>query len=353
MGARPNFVKIAPILNVYKKNNSDFVLVHTGQHYDKNMSDDFFTDLSMPQPDYFLGVGSGTHASQTAKVMVKFEEICLKIRPKLVVVPGDVNSTLACAIVCSKLHVPVAHVEAGLRSFDKKMPEEINRILTDRISDILFVTEKSGLINLEKEGISSDKIHFVGNTMIDSLVKYLDRAISLKEWENSSLTKNNYCLLTMHRPSNVDDVKNIEKVFDIIKFFSDKINFILPVHPRLKKTITSLEASQPKNLLVINPLPYIKFLSLLYGAKIVVTDSGGVQEESTFLKIPCITLRENTERPVTIEHGTNYLTGLNVKLITKTFDNILKGKLKTSKEIKFWDGNSSQKIYEILEGYQA
>ena len=317
------------------------------------MSEDFFTDLSMPQPDYFLGVGSGTHASQTAKVMVKFEEICLKIRPKLVVVPGDVNSTLACAIVCSKLHVPVAHVEAGLRSFDKKMPEEINRILTDRISDILFVTEKSGLINLEKEGISSDKIHFVGNTMIDSLVQYLDRAISLKEWENSSLTKNNYCLLTMHRPSNVDDVKNIEKVFDIIKFFSDKINFILPVHPRLKKTITSLEASQPKNLLVINPLPYINFLSLLYGAKIVVTDSGGVQEESTFLKIPCITLRENTERPVTIEHGTNYLTGLNVKLITKTFDNILKGKLKSSREIKFWDGNSSQKIYEILKGYQV
>jgi UDP-N-acetylglucosamine 2-epimerase (non-hydrolysing) len=353
VGARPNFVKIAPILNEYKKNNSDYLLVHTGQHYDKNMSDDFFVDLNIPKPNYFLGVGSGTHASQTDKIMIKFEEICLKIMPKLVVVPGDVNSTLACAIVCSKLHIPVAHVESGLRSFDKRMPEEINRILTDRISDILFVTEKSGLINLDKEGISSDKIHFVGNTMIDSLVKYLDRAISLKEWENFSLAKNNYCLLTMHRPSNVDDFKNIEKVFNIIKFFSDKINFILPAHPRLKKTITSLNISKPNNLLIINPLPYINFLSLLYGSRVVVTDSGGIQEESTFLKIPCITLRENTERPVTIDHGTNYLTGLNMKLIIKTFDNILKGKLKSSRKIKFWDGNSSQKIYEILEGYKV
>lgn len=316
------------------------------------MSDDFFSDLNIPKPDYFLGVGSGSHALQTAKIMIEFERICIENKPELVIVPGDVNSTLACAIVASKLHIPIAHIESGLRSFDKKMPEEINRIITDSISDLLFVTEKSGIDNLLKEGVDSSKIHFVGNTMIDSLTKYLDKAIKIKTWEQFGFSKGEYCLLTIHRPSNVDDSNRLKKIFELINYFSKDINFILPIHPRLKSSMDSLKIKNSPNLIFVDPLPYIRFLSLLYGSKMIITDSGGIQEESSYLNVPCITLRSNTERPVTVDLGTNYMTGLQEELIINTFKKINSGKAKISKKIKYWDGNASERIYDILKEYK-
>ena len=317
------------------------------------MSDDFFSDLNIPKPDYFLGVGSGSHAFQTAKIMIEFERICIENKPELVVVPGDVNSTLACAIVASKLHIPIAHIESGLRSFDKKMPEEINRIITDSISDLLFVTEKSGIDNLLKEGVDSSKIHFVGNTMIDSLTKYLDKAIKIKTWEEFGFSKGEYCLLTIHRPSNVDDSNRLKKIFELINYFSKDINFILPIHPRLKSSMDSLKIKNSPNLIFVDPLPYIRFLSLLYGSKMIITDSGGIQEESSYLNVPCITLRSNTERPVTVDLGTNYMTGLKEEKIINTFKKINSGKAKISKKIKYWDGNASERIYDILKEYKV
>ena len=283
VGARPNFMKMAPIIHAINKLEISNMLVHTGQHYDENMSKVFIEDLKMPVPDIFLGVGSGSHAEITAKIMVEFEKICIKNNPELVIVVGDVNSTLACALAAKKLNIPIAHVESGLRSFDQEMPEEINRILTDRISDLLFVTEESGMKHLFDEGIEKEKIHFVGNCMIDSVKKFLPTALEKKTWIKYDLIKNGYCLITMHRPSNVDSAKIFNKSVDMLNSMSEKIKVVFPIHPRTKNKLRNSNIKLCDNILLLEPLPYLEFLGLMAKAKVVVTDSGGIQEETTYL----------------------------------------------------------------------
>ena len=351
VGARPNFMKCAPVLEHMLIKKIDFKLVHTGQHYDKNMSDDIFLDLEMPNPDFHMGVGSGSHAQQTALIMKDFENICDKTKPKLVVVAGDVNSTLACALVASKKNIPIAHIESGLRSFDNSMPEEINRILVDRISHLLFVTEQSGIDNLINEGINRDKIHFVGNSMIDSLIK-VSRTIENNNILNSfSVEKYNYCLVTLHRPSNVDGEKNIKKVVNILNKISKRLPVLFPIHPRTKKQLSSFDISLSKRIKICDALSYKVFVNLLANAKVVFTDSGGVQEETTFFKTPCITYRENTERPITVKMGTNYLAGTDEKKVFNIFNQIMDGHEKSGKIPPKWDGESGKRIVSIVDDY--
>ncbi len=344
VGARPNFIKIAPILEEFKK-YSQFkpILVHTGQHYDYKMSEIFFRELEIPKPDYNLRVGSGSHAAQTAKVMLKLEQVILKENPKLVIVVGDVNSTLAAALVAVKLNIPVAHIEAGLRSGDMTMPEEINRILTDRVSDYLFVSDPAGIDNLKREGINKKKIFYVGNIIIDTLRKSKVKSQKSKILEKLNLKKKNYAVLTLHRPSNVDDKKKFVKLIDILNKVNKKIPIIFPVHPRIKKQL-------PKNIAwnCVEPLGYIDFLALLAKSKLVLTDSGGIQEETTVLKIPCLTLRENTERPITASIGTNTIVGESRDEIIKEVDKVLEGKEKLSKIPKYWDGRTAKRIIKII-----
>lgn len=354
VGARPNFMKAAPLIREMEKNGVIFepILLHTGQHYDSVMSDVFFKDLSLPTPNFFLGVGSGTHIQQIAKAMQALEETFLKIRPDLVVVVGDVNSTLAGALAAKKIGIPLAHVEAGLRSFDETMPEEINRMLTDRISDYLFTTEESANINLIKEGIVSDKIHFVGNTMIDSLCHHLPQISNSLILNKLSLDKNNYSVLTLHRPSNVDNKKQFLDIFEALKFIQEKITVVFPIHPRTKKQMEELgfknKFKNLKNLLLIEPLGYIDFMKLVSDSHFVMTDSGGLQEEATSLQIPCLTLRENTERPITVEIGTNVVVGTDTKEIIQAAKKILDGQFKKGSIPKHWDGKTAQRIVEIL-----
>ena len=355
VGARPNFMKIAPIQRVMqKKKEMEVTLVHTGQHYDKKMSKLFFDDLQLPQPDIYLNVGSASHAVQTAKVMIEFEEVLLSVKPDLVIVVGDVNSTAACSIVASKMGIQIAHVEAGLRSFDRKMPEEINRILTDVISDLLFVTEKSGLANLQKEGISNSKVHFVGNVMIDSLVYFLQKSSHSKILKDFGLESGNFVLVTLHRPSNVDDYDNFIKLLNAFESIEKEIEIIFPIHPRTRKMIEQFQLKSKidsmKNLKLLDPLGYLDFMNLMKNAKFVLTDSGGIQEETTYLGIPCLTLRENTERPVTVEIGTNIIVGTNTDLIVdEAFKNI-DGKGKKGSIPELWDGKAAERIVSILEG---
>jgi len=366
-GARPNFMKIAPIINQMEKYNSahspqkifEYLLVHTGQHYDDNMSDYFFKDLQMPPPDIYLGIGSGTHAEQTAKIMIRFEKACFQENPDLVIVVGDVNSTLACSIVAAKLLIPVAHVEAGLRSFDRTMPEEINRVITDSLSEYLFTTCQDANENLKKEGIPENKIHLVGNVMIDTLLKSKELANS-KIKKFNKLKKEDYGLLTLHRPSNVDNKRIIHEIFEALTEISKKIPIIFAAHPRTKKMIKEFGLSyyfqktlnfdlpRIKGIYIIPPLSYLEFLYLMDSAKLVLTDSGGIQEETTVLGIPCLTLRENTERPITIKEGTNILVGSNKDKIIKESFTILNDKGKTGKIPEFWDGKASQRILNIL-----
>ena len=371
IGARPNFMKIAPIfvaIEEYNKRNGDIYieqyLVHTGQHYGKNMSEVFLGELGMPEPHVNLNVGSGSHAFQTANIMLSFEKVINDLNPDLVVVVGDVNSTAACAITAKKMGVKVAHVEAGLRSFDRSMPEEINRILTDSISDLFFTTEKSANENLKNEGISSDKIFFVGNTMIDSLVTQLDKAIQRNTLEKISLTKNGngsikYGLLTMHRPGNVDNPDVLISFLKVISSMAVDIPIVFPAHPRTVKQIKdqNLESlftstrdvlCNKKGIALIEPLGYLDMLNLLRSAEYVVTDSGGIQEETTFLDVPCLTVRENTERPVTLEQGTNILVGQNTKLLSKEVAKIVSGKCKKGTIPPLWDGKSSERIVDII-----
>ncbi len=355
VGARPNFMKIAPIHRSMKQYPNDFepVLVHTGQHYDKQMSKVFFDDLELPEPDIYLGVGSGSHAVQTAKIMIEFEKICQEMKPDLVLVVGDVNSTVACSLVASKLEIPVAHVEAGLRSLDRSMPEEINRIVTDALSEYLFTTEKSGTENLLKEGIDPHKIHFVGNVMIDSLIYYLqknDGAPLLKEFH---LQPKEYALVTLHRPSNVDNPENFLKIISAFEQLSSRLPIIFPIHPRTEKNIKDfgLEkrlASLP-NLQLIAPVGYLDFMQLMRHCKFVMTDSGGIQEETTYLGIPCMTLRENTERPVTVSEGTNEIVGTDTEKIVQLTWQLLDGKWKKGRIPELWDGNAADRIVEILK----
>ena len=355
VGARPNFMKVAPIVAAMKKRPDTFLplVVHTGQHYDSAMSDSFFRDLDLPQPDTHLGVGSGSHAVQTAAVMERFEPVVLREKPDWVLVVGDVNSTIACALVCVKLGVKVAHVEAGLRSRDRTMPEEINRLLTDQIADLLFTPSHDADENLIAEGIPRERIRFVGNVMIDSLQRNLEVARALPTKEQLGLEKIDYALLTLHRPSNVDLRDSFERILAALEAIAAKLPIVFPVHPRTRKTIAELGLSDRvesiKDLRLIEPLGYLDFLNLSSSARLVLTDSGGIQEETTALGIPCLTLRENTERPITVEMGTNVIVGTDTTKIIAAANATLNGSAKKSlKQPPLWDGHTSERILDAL-----
>ena len=353
VGARPNFMKIAPIVAQLRAagNGIDSVLVHTGQHYDEKLSQVFFDELAIPHPDVNLNVGSGSHAQQTAAIIAAFEPVLLDIRPDILVVVGDVNSTLACALVATKLGVRVAHVEAGLRSFDRTMPEEINRLLTDQISDLLFTSEPGAEDNLRREGIDAAKIHFVGNVMIDTLLAHRERARALKVPERFGVTRREYGLLTLHRPSNVDDETTFERLMGAIETISRDVPFIFPVHPRTRPMIQrSAIASRMVAggaLRPIDPLGYLDFLGLMESSRVLLTDSGGVQEETTILGVPCLTLRENTERPVTITHGTNQLVGTDPERIRGAWQRVQTASAE-HRVPPLWDGRTAERIFEVL-----
>ena len=356
VGARPNFMKIAPIVREMKRRADDFqpLIVHTGQHYDAAMSDSFFADLGIPAPDYHLEIGSHSHAVQTARIMTAFEPIVVQEKPDWVLVVGDVNSTIACALVCAKLGVKIAHVEAGLRSRDRSMPEEINRILTDAISDLLLTPSQDGDANLKAEGVPENRIKFVGNVMIDSLFYGLKQAEQSNVRENLDLDGKNYAVLTLHRPSNVDDEKTFGALLGAIIEIGEKIPVIFPAHPRTRANIERFgfaEQVKISNVRLIEPLGYLDFMRLYSGAKIVLTDSGGLQEETTALSIPCLTLRENTERPVTISHGTNVLVGTNPQKIKQAAFEILNRADFSDADKKIpplWDGRTAERICDAL-----
>ena len=349
-GARPNFVKIAPIIHAIRRHNDrdaakiDFCLVHTGQHYDEKMSGSFFKDLNIPLPDVNLNVGSHSHAEQTAKIMVAFEKHLMNQSTDCVLVVGDVNSTMACAIVAKKLGVKVVHVEGGLRSRDMRMPEEINRLLTDSITDYFFTTSALADTNLLNEGVTADRIFMVGNTMIDSLVNSLDKAVMPKVEHDIATAE--YILLTLHRPSNVDDAHKLETLIETIDRIASGVKVLFPIHPRTASKLTNIERFD--NIEFLSPLPYLEFLYLMKNAKAVVTDSGGIQEETTYLKVPCLTLRENTERPETIEIGSNQLIGNDLVALEKSLTAILSGNWKKGEVPPLWDGNASKRIVDHL-----
>ena len=342
VGARPNFIKIASVLRGCSQfPEIESILVHTGQHYDDQMSKSFFDELEIPRPDINLEVGSGSHAQQTAEIMKRFEQVVNDIKPDAVLVVGDVNSTVACVLVASKLGVKTIHVEAGLRSFDRTMPEEINRILTDSISDILFVTEPSGLQNLKNEGIESSRIHFVGNVMIDTLETFIDKSKMRPVLEHMNLQVENYALLTLHRPSNVDDEAAFGRIIDALDHIQQHLKVVFPVHPRTYNNINrnglGKKLKSQTNVMLTNPLGYLDFMKLMSSARIIITDSGGIQEETTALGIPCLTIRENTERPITITEGTNRLVGTDTERIISGFHESLASK-KVSSRPQYWDG---------------
>lgn len=358
VGARPNFMKVAPIFAEMKRRPEEFepLIVHTGQHYDAAMSDAFFDDLGMPKPDVYLGVGSGSHAVQTAKVMMEFEPVVLEHKPDWVLVVGDVNSTIACALVCSKLGIKVAHVEAGLRSRDRSMPEEINRILTDSISDLLLTTSQDADENLTHEGVPAEKIRFVGNVMIDSLLEQLKIAESSTIREDLGVESGEYAVLTLHRPSNVDDRTIFSGILGSLIAISERLPIIFPVHPRTKAKIEEFgftDVINGSNIRLIEPLGYLDFMRLYSGAWLVLTDSGGIQEETTVLGIPCLTLRGNTERPVTIELGTNILVGTEPEKIKRVAVEILDRDdlSQTASILPLWDGKTAGRICDELLRY--
>ena len=355
VGARPNFMKMAPVHKEFVKQSAissqqsvQHLICHTGQHYDEKMSKVFFEDLELPKPDFYLGVGSGSHAMQTAKVMIEFEKVLIREKPDLVMVYGDVNSTVACSLVAAKMGIKIAHVESGLRSFDRAMPEEINRIVTDHLADYLFVTEKSGIENLKNEGINGNKTFLVGNTMIDSLVHYLHKAKKSDVLRTYNLQPTNYILVTLHRPSNVDNEENVKQVFNLLNKLSEKRKIIFPVHPRTVKVVEKLGISVCANLILTEPIGYIDFLSLMKNAELVITDSGGLQEETTYLGTQCITVRDNTERPVTVEVGTNQLIGTDLKKVEESAIDVLNGNRKAGNVPELWDGKVAERIKKII-----
>jgi UDP-N-acetylglucosamine 2-epimerase (non-hydrolysing) len=391
VGARPNFMKVSPIVSAIQRYNGqdsggtapahqsriDHILLHTGQHYDQRMSDAFFADLGLPHPDIYLGIGSGSHAFQTAEIMKKFEEIVEAQRPDLIIVVGDVNSTVACALAASKVIYDtngarplIAHVESGLRSYDRGMPEEINRIVTDHLSDLLFVTEESGLNNLRREGVPETKIHFVGNTMIDTLLAFEAKAeqstilhrLNLNGAQqalNESVGGRGeqailpYALVTLHRPSNVDTINGLQSILGALEEFKDELTFVFPVHPRTKKRMeefglmSQFISGSDKGIRLIDPLGYLDFICLMKHAKIVLTDSGGIQEETTCLGVPCVTIRENTERPITLTEGTNVLAGLTKGQIVKAIQEQLNRKAK-GRVPPLWDGRAARRILDVI-----
>jgi UDP-N-acetylglucosamine 2-epimerase (non-hydrolysing) len=352
VGARPNFMKIAPIHKAFLKykDTVTHLICHTGQHYDEKMSKVFFEDLELPKPDFYLGIGSGSHAEQTGKIMMEFEKILLEEKPDLVLVVGDVNSTIACTLTASKLHIKTVHVEAGLRSGDRKMPEEVNRLLTDAISDYLFVTEKSGMENLKKEGVSDDKVFFTGNVMIDSLTHYLEKAADSKIMNEMGLTSGQYVLVTLHRPSNVDDETQLRRLFKMLAKISEGRKVIFPIHPRTRKNLDNFNITDHLNgqIILTEPIGYIDFLSLTKNAQLILTDSGGIQEESTFLGVQCITLRTSTERPITVEIGTNQLLGTDLDKAEEAAMKVLAGAIKSGQVPELWDGKAAERITKIL-----
>ena len=348
VGARPQFIKIAPVVRVCRQAGIPHQLVHTGQHYDYEMSKVFFDELDIPTPDYFLGAGSGTHAEQTAKVMVEFERVCLRERPDVVVVVGDVNSTLACSVTAKKLNIKVAHVEAGLRSSDMSMPEEINRIVADSISDYLFVTERSGIENLRREGKDENQIFFVGNIMIDTLYRSLKKLIHP---QNQKKGNTPYAVVTLHRPSNVDAKEKLKDILMALGEISNDIHIYFPMHPRTKKNITKFRLNSIINnaqITMLAPLPYLEFLGLWKDAALVITDSGGIQEETTALGIPCFTIRDNTERPITIAEGSNTLVGTTRTEILEAYKRFQNSERKEGRIPELWDGKTAQRIIRIL-----
>jgi len=357
-GARPNFMKVAPIVAAMKLRHAEFqpALVHTGQHYDAMMSDAFFRDLDIPEPNLYLGVGSGTHAAQTAAIMQAFEPVVETEKPDWVIVVGDVNSTIACALVCAKLGVKVAHVEAGLRSRDRTMPEEINRLLTDQIADLLFTPSQDADANLRAEGIPGERIRFVGNIMIDSLLANLDRAKRSTVRKDLDLDNRNYAVLTLHRPSNVDEKISFGRILSALEEIARLVPIVFPAHPRTRKMIEELglagRVERIKGLLVLDPVGYLDFLQLLSNACLVLTDSGGIQEETTVLGVHCITLRENTERPITVDMGTNTIAGTDAtRIITAANRALDNPRNKSTLRIPpLWDGRTADRILDALVG---
>jgi len=352
-GARPNFMKIAPIYReALKHRRVQCSIVHTGQHYDYEMSEAFFEDLELPKPDFFLSAGSGSHAVQTAKIMVAFEELCRNEKPDLIIVVGDVNSTLACSVVAKKLLIEVAHVEAGLRSFDLAMPEEINRMVTDAISGYFFVTEESGAANLIKEGKSKDRIYFVGNVMIDNLFYQVGK-LNGKMSEQFATAKikeklEYYAFLTLHRPSNVDTKSGFSEIIEALNLIAAKMPILFPVHPRTKKMMDEFNLRLSNNITLFSPLSFKESLFIWKDAKVVLTDSGGLQEETTAMGIPCVTIRENTERPITIKMGSNILAGTKKTSILKAFEEVLSKPRNQFKVPPKWDGKAAERIWKIL-----
>ncbi|MBI9016861.1 MAG: UDP-N-acetylglucosamine 2-epimerase (non-hydrolyzing) [Phycisphaerae bacterium] len=358
VGARPNFMKIAPLMAAYSKyDDIEPILVHTGQHYDEKMSDLFFRQLGIPTPDINLGIGSGSHAVQTAEIMKAFEPVCLEHKPDAVLVVGDVNSTIACGLVAVKLGIKLIHVEAGLRSGDRAMPEEINRVLTDSISDMLFCTEQSGVDNLLAEGVSKARIHMVGHVMIDTLLTNLEKAkasnIHNEMNDNFGIDcSKGYGVLTMHRPSNVDDPIVFGRILDALEVIQNDMPIIFPMHPRTRKNIAGTDlgnrVDNMKNLHLLDPIGYLDFLKLTSNAKLVLTDSGGIQEETTVLKIPCLTLRENTERPITAEIGSNQVVGTETQNILNAYNRLKDGSFREAQIPPLWDGNAAPRIVKIM-----
>ncbi|MBW2315959.1 MAG: UDP-N-acetylglucosamine 2-epimerase (non-hydrolyzing) [Deltaproteobacteria bacterium] len=349
-GARPNFMKIAPLVReLAARGCFETCLVHTGQHYDAAMSDSFFRDLGIPEPDLNLGVGSGSHGAMTAQVLAEMETVLTERKPDALIVVGDVNSTVAASLAAAKLCIPVAHVEAGLRSFDRTMPEEINRLVTDVISDWLFTSEPSGGENLRREGTAEEKIHFVGNVMIDTLQANLSRARELDTLGRLGLEAGGYAALTLHRPSNVDERETLVALFDVLEEIQREIPIVFPVHPRTAAAIERLLGGREPKLRMIEPLGYLDFLRLMSEARFVLTDSGGIQEETTVLGIPCLTMRENTERPITIHEGTNTLVGSDPATIRAEVRKILDGEAPEGRIPEGWDGRAASRIVDVLE----
>lgn len=344
VGARPNFMKAAPVVRALREHSSVCqTIVHTGQHYDFNMSDVFFQQLSIPAPDVNLQVGSGSHAQQTAEIIGRFEPVLLERKPDLVLVYGDVNSTVAAALVCAKMLIKVGHVEAGLRSFDRTMPEEINRLLTDQVSDLLFTPSKDGNENLAREGVAPEKVHLVGNVMIDTLIRMLPVA---RQQIPKDLPER-FVLVTLHRPSNVDDLPWLAKLIAALREIANDVPVVFPVHPRTRGKLSDA-GLQPDGLRLIDPLPYIEFLGSQTRAALVITDSGGIQEETTYLGVPCLTVRENTERPITIEMGTNCLVGRSGEKLREAAQRILHGFNKPAAVPPLWDGHAAERIAAII-----
>jgi UDP-N-acetylglucosamine 2-epimerase (non-hydrolysing) len=353
VGARPNLVKIAPLLKAMRSNDRiKPVLVHTGQHYDEKLSKIFFEQMGIRMPDINLNVGSGSQAFQTAEILKGIEPVLLEQNPDVLLVVGDVNSTMATALAAAKFGIPIAHVEAGLRSFDRSMPEEINRVVTDALADYLFVTEESAIKNLLDEGHSQEQIHFVGNVMIDALQQFLPLARQSRILHDLDLIKNGthipFGVLTLHRPANVDSLETLGILLGVVETVADKVSIIFPVHPRTRQKLAGLNKKPHPHLRIIDPLGYLEFLHLLSSARLVLTDSGGIQEETTALGVPCVTLRENTERPVTVTKGTNHIVGQDPNRILPAVDLILSGRDKIGEMPELWDGHAAERIIEIL-----